>query len=617
MAAPSLSRDWPVDRLRGVLGPLPSWRAPVVDGDLRDAVVTRAEAAAIAPIPALPAALFLEYARTGARAPYDDAHFTRRRMLRDLVAGEAVERAGRFLDRIVDVIWSLCEESWWGVPAHLTMQGAPAGLPDTDNPLVDLFAAETGATLGWTVRVVGDALLGVEPAIVDRVRTEVRRRLLDPLDRRDDFWWMGISDVGYGGVPGGLRIINNWNPWICSSWIACAVLLEDDPERRAHTVAKALRVLDQYLEVVAPDGSCEEGTAYWSRAAGSLFEALEMLSDATAGAVDVFAHPTIAEQARFPQRMQLAGPWFVNFGDGSPRPDVPAGVVYRFGRRIDDPTVTAVGTQLVEAWRRAGPAPIEALGRTIRTLEIADEASAATATVEGARYTWLPHDEVMVARDERGFALAARGGHNGAPHGHNDIGSFVVALDGEPVAIDPGIGTYTDQTFGPGRSELWTIRSGFHNVPWVGGTEQGTGSAFAAQVLECYDADARAELRLELSGAYPPTAGIDRWERRVVLERGNGVVVTDAWTVSDPGEVELTLMLCDEPTVTAVASAVVAGNAVVKFDPPPADISIVEVELDDPTLVAAWDRRLLWRIRASYADVSSGSAAITIRRVDT
>ena len=151
----------------------------------------------------------------------------------------------------------------------------------------------------------------------------------------------------------------------------------------------------------------------------------------------------------------------------------------------------------------------------------------------------------------------------------------------------PGIGTYTGQTFGPGRSELWTIRSGFHNVPRVGGTEQGTGSAFAAQVLECYDADARAELQLELSGAYPPTAGIDTWERRVVLERGNGVVVIDAWTVSDPGEVELTLMLCDEPTVTAVASALVAGNAVVKFDPPPADINIVEVELDDPTLVAA------------------------------
>ena len=115
--------------------------------------------------------------------------------------------------------------------------------------------------------------------------------------------------------------------------------------------------------------------------------------------------------------MQLAGPWFVNFGDGAPRPDVPAGVVYRFGRRIGDPSVTATGAELAQSWRRAGPAPIEALGRTIGTLQIVDEAARASATTARDPFTWLPYDEVMVARDASGFAVAARGGHNGAPHG--------------------------------------------------------------------------------------------------------------------------------------------------------------------------------------------------------
>src|SRR5439155_6732099 len=172
----------------------------------------------------------------------------------------------------------------------------------------------------WTIRLVGDALEDAAPGITRRIRSEVRRRLLDPCDARDDFWWMGISDVGYGGVKGGLRIINNWNPWICSNWIASAMLVENDEERRARAVAKALRVLDQFLAVAAPDGSCEEGTAYWSRAAGTLFEALEMLSDATGGKIDVFENPVIEAQARFPVQMHLAGPWFVNFGDGSPTP---------------------------------------------------------------------------------------------------------------------------------------------------------------------------------------------------------------------------------------------------------------------------------------------------------
>jgi hypothetical protein len=210
--APQLSASWTVAELERVLRPLPPWRPPALDEALRATFVERAERAAGATVPVLPASLFLDYARTGARAPYDDAHFARRRLLRDLVLGEALERRGRFLDRIVDVVWMVCEESWWGVPAHITMQGGAAGLPDPDDPIVDLFAAETAATLGWTVRVVGDALDVTTLSLPSRIRAEVRRRVLEPLERRDDFWWMGLTDVGYGGVPGGLRIINNWNP---------------------------------------------------------------------------------------------------------------------------------------------------------------------------------------------------------------------------------------------------------------------------------------------------------------------------------------------------------------------------------------------------------------------
>jgi hypothetical protein len=143
-------------------------------------------------------------------------------------------------------------------------------------------------------------------------------------------------------------LVGHAHPWICSNWIASAVLLEGDPERRARAVARALRVLDQYLAIVPPDGSCQEGAAYWSRAAGTLFGALDLLSDATRGAVDVFDHPVIAELARFLPRIHLAGPWFANFGDGGPRPAIPTGVVYRYGRRIGDDSVCALGAELLD-----------------------------------------------------------------------------------------------------------------------------------------------------------------------------------------------------------------------------------------------------------------------------
>jgi len=67
----------------------------------------------------------------------------------------------------------------------------------------------------------------------------------------------------------------------------------------------------------------------------------------------------------------------------------------------------------------------------------------------------------------------------------------------------------------------------------------------------------------------------------------------------------------------ASVATTLAGDAFVKFEPRPADISVVEVALDDPTFVAARNRHRLRRIRVICTDVGSGSPATSIRRVDT
>ena len=100
--------------------------------------------------PALPATLFLEYAREGNRSRYQTPHFARRVALTHLVIAECVEGKGRFLDDIANGIWAICEESFWGVPAHVGAQKAGSGLPDVNEPIVALFVAETGESLAWT-----------------------------------------------------------------------------------------------------------------------------------------------------------------------------------------------------------------------------------------------------------------------------------------------------------------------------------------------------------------------------------------------------------------------------------------------------------------------------------
>ena len=116
-----------------------------------------------APWPALPATLFLEYARNGNRSRFERVRDVRRNRLRDLAVAECAEANGRFLDEIANGIWATCEETFWGVPAHLGMQKAGTGLPDAAEPIVDLFAAETSSLLAWIDYLLGPQLDKVSP----------------------------------------------------------------------------------------------------------------------------------------------------------------------------------------------------------------------------------------------------------------------------------------------------------------------------------------------------------------------------------------------------------------------------------------------------------------------
>lgn len=72
--------------------------------------------------------------------------------------------------------------------------------------------------------------------------------------------------------------------------------------------------------------------------------------------------------------------------------------------------------------------------------------AAPAATFPLPEHTWLPDTQVLVARAEPGSApgllVAAKGGHNDESHNHNDVGTFIIALDARPLVIDAGVGTY-------------------------------------------------------------------------------------------------------------------------------------------------------------------------------
>lgn len=562
-----LAQRFPPDRIAALLVPQPEWQPyPTVaerevwealPAPVRSAHIARGEEALGYEWPTLPATLFLEYARIGNRRNYEIPHFQRRAALGNLVLAECIEGQGRFLDDIVNGIWALCEESFWGVPAHCYMQGAGNALPDTSEPIVDLFAAETAALLAWTNYLLGERLDSVSPVVRPRIGREIDDRMLTPCLERNDFWWMGFVPR-----PDGRRV-NNWNPWIVSNWLACALLMETDEERQ-RSVFRAMQALDNFIDPYPADGGCDEGPSYWGRAGASLFDCLELLHSASNGEIDVYSEPLIQEIGRFIYRVHIADDYYINFADAPALVYPDAMLVYRYGLRIGDEQMMAHGAWLAErqgvqsgdpeasaeartsqARRRDVPA---SLGRKLPALFSLHLLPGEESAPPLPRDVALPHIEVIVARDREGSAaglfLAAKGGHNDESHNHNDIGSFVIYTDGKPVIVDAGVETYTAKTFGPQRYEIWTMQSAYHTLlPTINGVQQGPGSHFKTGSLHYEMSDRAAQLVLEIAPAYPPEAGIESWRRSITLQRGVAVEVVDEYDLAAAaGEIVLSLL---------------------------------------------------------------------------
>ena len=83
-----------------------------------------------------------------------------------------------------------------------------------------------------------------------------------------------------------------------------------------------------------------------------------------------------------------------------------------------------------------------------------------------------------------------------------------------------GVGVYTKATFRPNeRYGIWTMQSGFHTLlPTVDGVMQAAGREFAARDVSCEVTGEAAALSLDMAPAYPQTAGIQSWKRRIVIK---------------------------------------------------------------------------------------------------
>ncbi len=541
-------------------------------------------------IPFLSASQYLAFSREGDRVIYEKPYFLRRRILCHLVTAECCENKGRFLDRIVDLIWAICEETAWQIPAHnaYVRDSRQEVLPDQNRPVIDLFAAETGALLAMTYYLLKPRLDEVSPLICERIEQEMQKRIFTPyLDCH--FWWMGRGD----------EPMNNWTPWCTQNVLVAAALLPVGEVVQKSVIRKAAYSLDCFVNQYGDDGCCDEGAQYYGAAAVCLFGALDILSSLAPEAFQsIWQQPKLRAMADFILKVHVADKYYLNFSDCSPVAGRRSGREFYFAKRMDNQPLMAFTAQ--DFLKDTDPDMLDDvflsgginLYYAVLQLFSEDEMRNCTLQPTCTPSVFLPSTQLLIAR-HGDYVLGAKAGCNDDSHNHNDTGSVTLYKNAEPFLVDIGVENYTKKTFSPQRYEIWTMQSGWHNLPRFGEVDQNAGAEYCARDVRYEIGQTQSELSADIASAYPPIEGLSYYHRRSVLT-ADGLQIQDE--TDYPAPVSLTLMLLHQPTVEGNVIHVGTLGSITCSD---CSISCQAVPITDSRLRAAWPDTL-WRVNIVF-----------------
>lgn len=560
-------------------------------------IINKGDDALNKPFEEIPATVMLEFVRNNNRTDYEKISFQKRNQLWNMVMAESVEGNGKYTDQIINGIWSICEESFWGVSAHVGIQKAGPGLPDVEDPIVDLFSAETGAVLAWTDYFVGPELDKVSKLIRKRIRYEIDRRIFKPMTTAK-YGWMG------GGNPDAK--VNNWAPWIASNYITANLLIEKDETKRTQALNIAIKIMNQYVNGLGEDGGCDEGPGYWTAAGACVFDGLNLLYDATKGKFNIYKDPFINKMGAYIYNTHIDGKYFINVADAHPTMEPDGLLIFRFGRDVDNKDMMNMGSWAFHTYDEKGIG-LENFHRTrsLYDLLAIKPCAAYTYKANPAKDVWYSDVQLMASRSDNGLFLASHAGNNGESHNHNDVGDFMVYADGNPVIIDVGSGTYTARTFSKDRYKLWFNKSAYHNLPTINGEEQKDGLQFSATDVSYTKNKNSSQLSMNIAKAYPETAGVKSWNRTVKLDNTKGdIEVKDQYEMNkNPLSLTQTFMTACNTDINSPGKIIfdLPGEKKIflDYDHKIWNISKEKMNLvtpEDQGLKHSWDGKDIWRI---------------------
>ncbi len=537
--------------------------------------------------PHIKASHYLAFANKGDRLAQEKQHFDRRVSLLWLVLGEILEYKKRFIPDIVDGIFLTCEESYWGLSAH----SAPyvhryTSLPDAQNPYIDLYAGDTASLLAITYYMLYDELYEYCPDILVRIEQEIERRIITPYINHTEFWWMGNCTENR---------INNWNPWIISNILTVFLIFEKRPNVMREGIFKMLYEINNIYEMYPEDGSCEEGSTYWALSGGCIFEFCDQIYTATGGKINFFNDEKIKNIGKYEYKAYIGDGYFVNFADGTPKCNQQMySILYMYGLRTNDKRLQSFAKEIY-AFEKARTIDIRdyKIRRILLNLMVKEQIERMPDFVP-EEATVLEGIKNSFVRNGKWF-YAIKGGTNAESHNHNDIGSFITYYDNKPVLVDSSCGTYTKKTFSEERYEIWTMQSGWHNLPVINGIEQESGEEYVSGEISLQN----TTTDLDFPIAYPEEAGIKALHRQLSTDK-NGIVLEDTF------EFEKDKNYISEHFITPLSVEIKDGKAVID------NRFVLEADIDnnisvdsvsfegDKKLINMWETDKMNRIKIDF-----------------
>lgn len=559
-----------------------------LDAELKLALVQNGEQFIDFTYPTITATDFMAFTRTGNRVDYENKYFAKRKALNALVLAECVEDKGRFMDSIINGIFSICEETSWVLPPHNSyLRNTPQlVLPDATRPVLDLFACETGALLATIHYLLASRLQAVCEFIPTNIELEIERRIYIPYIH-EHFWWMGKDD----------EPMCNWTIWCTQNVLITAFFMEVSNGFRKAVLHRAALSCDYFLKDYGEDGCCDEGAQYYKHAGLCLFNTLEILNGVTDSHFSsLYENTKIRNIAAYIVNVHVADDYYINFADCSAKPGHAGVREYLFGLRTNNPSMAGYAAkdyQLSTSKLSIDELDINlfySLQSVFTHREIMNYNTAKLLQPKDCFYSSVG---VFISRSSS-FCLAAKAGDNDDSHNHNDTGSFTVFKDAKPVFIDVGVESYTKKTFSPKRYEIWTMQSCYHNLPTINNYDELDGTDYHASAISTKFTNQEASIRMNIASAYPAEACVDSYIREITLsKKENMISITDIFD-SSRHSVIINLMTYEKPRmkdqllqIGSLATATVGGATL---------LAIEEIPVTDERLKLAWNHNL-YRIR--------------------